>query len=451
MSLWNHKDFLKLWTGQTVSEIGSRITRDGIPLAAVLLLGASPMTMSLIRLAAFLPVSLVGLFVGVWVDRLQRRPLMIFADVSRAVLLATIPVSAFFHNLHIWLLIVVSAVTGLLTLLFDVSYQAYVPWLVDRDHVQEGNTKLGITSSAAEVIGPGLTGFLVQGLTAPIAILFDAVSYIVSAVSVMTIRAKEPLFRLGRTTRQEMSQDLLAVAASKASEALADGVGLEDSEVRADGRTEDWRREVREGIQVIRTSPHLRALAGAAVTVGFASSLMGVLYTLYAIKTLGLTPWLFGVTVTMGGIGSLIGASLSGSLVKRFGYGRIIVLMLFLYGLCSLFIPFAEGPLWRSVVFLMAAQLFGDWAGVIYEILDMTLRQHVASDDVLGRLNATIRVLEVALTAVGALLAGWLGELVGLRLTMGLAATGMILSTFWLVFSPIRRMKELPDDAAQKS
>lgn len=428
MTLWKHPDFLKLWLGQAVSEVGSRITRDGLPLAAVLVLGASPLTMSGLRLASYLPVSLLGLLIGVWVDRLARRPLLIAADVARALVLSTIPVAAWYGVLHIWLLYVVAGITGVLTLTFDVSYQAYLPWLIDRRHLVEGNSKLGITASAAEIIGPGLTGVLVQALTAPIAIAFDALSYVVSAVSVWRIGAREGGER--QRTRIPLTHG-------------ADDQGL-SAAIASSAVLRDWRQEVLGGFALLKANRLLRALAGATITLGFAGSMMSVLYTLYAIRTLGMPAWLYGLTVTIGGVGALIGAALSGRLVRRFGLGRVIIGMLFLYGLSSFLIPLASGSLWRATVFMMAA-LLGDTTGMIYEILDSTIRQTVTSDAVIGRLNATVRVLEVGLTAVGSVIAGFLAETVGIRPTLVIAAAGMVLATAWLIFSPIRTTKTLPE------
>jgi len=433
VTLWKHPDFLKLWLGQAVSEVGSRITRDGLPLAAVLVLGASPLTMSGLRLASYIPVSLLGLLIGVWVDRLARRPLLIAADGARALVLFTIPVAAWSGVLHIWLLYVVAGITGVLTLTFDVSYQAYLPWLIDRRHLVEGNSKLGITASAAEIIGPGLTGVLVQALTAPIAIAFDALSYVISAVSVWRIGAREGGERQHpRTVLTEGAADHGLSTAIPSSAVLR-----------------DWRQEVLGGFALLKANRLLRALTGATITLGFAGSMMSVLYTLYAIRTLGMPAWLYGLTVTIGGVGALIGAALSGRLVRRFGVGRVIIGMLFLYGLTSFLIPLASGSLWRATAFMMAAQLLGDTTGMIYEILDSTIRQTVTSDAVIGRLNATVRVLEVGLTAVGSVIAGVLAETVGIRPTLVIAAASMVLATAWLIFSPIRTTMELPEMAEE--
>ena len=190
--LWRHPDFMKLWAGQTISEMGSRITRDGVPYTAVIVLNAPASQMGFLTAVGAASVLLFGLLAGVWVDRFRRRPIMIAADLARAVILASIPIAAFAHRLSMAQLYVVIALAGFCTVFFDVAYQSYMPSLVERENLLEGNSKLAMSASAAEIAGPSLTGFLVQLITAPIAILFDAISFLVSAVSVMLIRKPEP-------------------------------------------------------------------------------------------------------------------------------------------------------------------------------------------------------------------------------------------------------------------
>ena len=191
-SLWRHPDFLKLWTGQTISELGSRITREGLPLTAVLVLGAQPAQMGFLAATGAASVLLFGLLAGVWADRIKRRPIMIASDLLRAALLVTIPAAAFAHRISMPQLYVVIALTGFCTVFFDVAYQSYLPSLVEREELLDGNSKLAQSNAIAEVAGPSLTGVLVQTITAPAAILFDALSFVISALSVWLIRKPEP-------------------------------------------------------------------------------------------------------------------------------------------------------------------------------------------------------------------------------------------------------------------
>ncbi|MCL6443994.1 MAG: MFS transporter [Alicyclobacillus sp.] len=424
MTLWRHRDFLKLWAGQTVSEIGSRITREGLPMGAVMMMGVSPLVMSGLSLATQLPASLLGLLIGVWVDRLRRRPLMVTADLARALLLLVIPIAAWSGALRLWMFFMVAAVIGVLGLLFDVAYQAYLPWLIDKERLVEGNSKLGVTAAFAEIVGPGLTGLLVQALTAPVAIVFDAASYVVSAVALLGIRRHEP------RVRGQIVADVVGVAD------VAGGAALGET-------PRQWRRELRDGLRVLRRDRALLALAGAAATTGFASSPIFVLDTLYALKTLHLTAWQFGLTVTTGGLGGLLGAALAKRVVGRVGLGRAMIGMLLLQGLAAGCWVVAGGPVWRVMACLLTWQLVGDCCGTIYGVLDVTLRQTLVPDSLLGRVNGAMRVADIGLTAVGTIGAGVVAQAFGIRITMVLATAGMLLSTLWLVFSPIRRLEQV--------
>src|SRR6266542_2525820 len=190
-SLWRHADFMKLWAGQTVSELGSVVTRTAVPLVALLVLAAGPFEMALLVVSASFGVLLVGLFAGAWVDRLRRRPLLISSDAIRAVLLLSIPAAHLAGALRIEQLYLVVFLEGCLGSLFDAAYPAYVPSLIGVDRMVEGNSKLATSSSLAEIGGPGLAGGLVQAIGAPLAIFVDAVSFVASAISLVLIRKRE--------------------------------------------------------------------------------------------------------------------------------------------------------------------------------------------------------------------------------------------------------------------
>ncbi len=403
--LWQHNDFRKLWLSQAISEIGSRISREGIPLTAVMILGAGPLSMAWLRVAASAPVLLLGLVAGVLIDRLRRRPFLIAADILRALLLLTIPAAALFSLLHLWLLLVITGCTSALALFFEVAYQSYVPSLVTREALPDANSKLGFSASAAEALGPSITGGLVQVFTAPFAIAFDALSYLISALLVWRIRTPE------LQQRQTVPE------------------------------TTHWLRDMTHGLRVIIRDPYLAALLTAEAILALFGSMIGPLYTLFAIRTLGLSPALFGVTVTMGGIGALAGVAVSARLIRRFGLGVTLIGSLQAFALATLLIPLAGGPLWRAVACLMGAQFFGDFTGVIYEVHGLTLRQMRASDDMLGRVNAGFQLTTAALALIGGLLGGLSGEWFGIRPTLVIAVCGLSGSAVWLLASPIRRLR----------
>lgn len=405
-SLIRHPDFLRLWAGQTVSRLGSNITRNALPLAALLALGAGPVQMGLLAAIGAAPILLVGLFAGVWVDRVQRRPLMIAADLGRAVVIGTIPLAAALGILRLEHLYLVALLAGVLTVIFDVAYPSYLPGLVGSQAVLEANSKMELSSAIVEITGPGLAGALVQALTAPFAILFDALSFLVSAVSLGSIRFVE-------SSQPPTARRGLA-------------------------------REALEGLGMVAGHPLLRALAGASGTLGFFGNFIGTLYALYAVRTLGLSPVLLGITIGVGGAGELIGALLARRVVERYGLGRVLISSALVASLLALIIPLARGPQLAAAAILMVSQLVQDTAFAIYFINELSLRQSVVPARLLGRANATNHVLVAGIAPLGALLGGALGGWIGLRPTLVVAALGMAFSAAWLWFSPVHGLPTFP-------
>jgi MFS family permease len=403
--LWRHADFMKLWTGQSISELGSRITRDGLPLAAVLVLRATPSQMGLLAAVGSAPVLLTGLLAGVWVDRLPRRPILIAADLGRAAVLASIPVAALLGLLNIWQLYIVLALTGILTVFFNVAYEAYLPSLVERENIVEGNTKLALSSAAAEVAGPGLAGVLIQAVTAPIAILLDALSFLLSVLTLAVIRKPEP---------------------PPAPAGVRKPIG----------------HEVAEGMRAIWGNKLLRAFILSGGTRSFFGNFYGALYGLYAIRELGMGPAALGLTIATGGVGDLIGALVAGRLVRRYGLGPTLIGTFALSSSAGFLIPLAGGPVLLAVMLLMAAQLVGDMLRTVYTINEVSVRQTITPDRLLGRTNASMQLSEAGVGPLGALAGGVLGEMIGLRATLALAAIGSLAACLWLLFSPVRNLGE---------
>jgi len=408
LGLWREPDFLKLWAGQTVSQMGSWITLVGLPLTAALLLNASPLQMGILSGAGAAAILLFGLFAGAWADRLRRRPILIWTDLGRAAVLGTIPLAVAFGRLSMNHLYVVAAASAILTVFFDVSYQTYLPSLVSSENLLEGNSKMALSASIAGVAGPGLTGVLVQALTAPMAILFDAISFLCSAVSVWLIRKPEP-----------------APAVS-----AAPHIG----------------REIMEGLRASWQEPILRTLlcrtATASISVGFGGSL----YILYAVRELKIGAVLLGAVIAVGGFSDLFGALTAEQLVRRFGLGPTLIGSALVIGVAGLLPPLARGPVMVCAAFLAVAQL-GDMAWSVYTINELTLRQAVAPSHVLGRVNSAAHLMFRGVLPAGALLGGALAEVIGLRGAMFVGAGGFLLSTLWLVLSPIRSLRELPHAA----
>jgi predicted MFS family arabinose efflux permease len=403
--LWRHPDFLKLWLGQTISEMGSHITREGLPLTAVIALRATPLRMGVLASLSGISTLVFGPIAGLWVDRHRRRPILIAADLGRAVVLASVPLAAAFGALQMRQLYIVAALTGILTVFFDVAYQSYLPSLVERSRVLEGNSKLALSSSMAEIAGPGLTGLLVQLITAPIAILVDALSFLWSALMVWLIRKPE----------------LIPVP-------------------QAEPRF--W-YDLAAGLRTVARHPVQRAIARHAVTGSFFIGFFLSLYVLYAIQYLHISPAVLGAVIAVGGAANMLGALVARGLVRRFGVGTMLIGSMLLLGATALMVPVAHGSALTATAFLVAAQL-GDVGWPIYNINELTLRQAITPQDLLGRVNAVMQVSIHGVFPVGSFCGGALASVIGVRPTLTVAALGFLSSSLWLVFSPIRKLREYP-------
>jgi MFS family permease len=430
--LWANPDFLKLWTAQTISQLGSRITREGIPLTAVLVLHAGTVQMGFLSALGAAAVLVFGLAAGVWVDRLRRRPILVAADLGRAAVLASIPAAAVAGVLAMGQLYAVAALAGVLTVFFDVAYQSYLPALVAGDQILEGNSKLAMSSSIAEIAGPGVTGALVQLITAPIAILFDAVSFLISAALLVAIRRREP----------PPARPPLPGAGGAPAIGSPQVAGTPRESLPADRHpSAPVLAEALAGMRWIFADPVLRALALRSATAFLCHGFMGTLYVLYAIDLLRLRPATLGLVIALGGVGAMAGAVLAQPIARRFARGATFLVTSTVFGCTSLLIPLAGAVPGFAVAFLMAAQLVGDMAFSIYSINEVSLLQTVAPARVLGRVNAGMHLLARGMLPIGALAGGYLAAQIGVRATLAIAAGGLLLSTLWLLASPLRRLR----------
>jgi MFS family permease len=402
--LWRHGDFLRLWAGQSISVFGSMIGGTAMTFTAILFLHATPIQMGLLNAMQIVPAFAIGLFAGAWVDRLRRRPVLILSDLGRAIVLASIPLAAFVGRLHIAQVYIVALVVSILSIFFDVSYQSYLPALVGKEQLVEGNSKLSASAAVAEFGGFSLGGWLVQVFTAPLAILIDAGSFVASAFSVWRIRAQEPP----------------AVMAQQP----------------------DLRREVGEGLKAVWGHPLLRASAFVLPIVGLSDGMYGAVVVLFMSQGLGFNPGLLGMIWAVGGISSFAGAALAPRFTRRFGAGRVMFFGLLAQTVSMGIIILAHGPTLLSAVILVIQQ-FGDGFYVAYEINNLSFRQGVVEPRVLGRVNATMRFLALGTTFAGALLGGLLGEFVGVRQTLAIGAVGILLAALALGISPLGKLKDV--------
>ena len=405
--LWRHREFLKFWAGSAISDVGSQISALAVPLIAALTLAATPWQMGLLGAAGSAPVLLVGLFAGVWVDRVRRRPLMIATDLGRGVLLLIIPLAAVAGVLRIEILYVVLLLSGTLTVLFDVAHLSFVPSLVTPGRLVEGNSKLEATSAAAQVAGPSLGGVLVSLLTAPFAVLIDALSFLASAAFIARTRVVEP-----------------------SPEARGERAGV--------------RREISEGVRVVVNDRIRRALAGCSATTILFGHVFLAVYVLYMTRVLGLSAVGVGLVFGTGGVGSLVGSVVAEPLARRFGPGPTMIGAQVLFGLIGLFVPLAVlVPQWALP--MIVASEFGQWmALLVYYVNAISVRQAITPDRLLGRVNATMRFLAGGANPIGALIGGALGGVIGVPLTLVVASFGMLLSFLWLLLSPVRSLSAMP-------
>lgn len=406
--LWRNDAFVRVWTAATISIFGSLITRIALPLVAILTLGAGPIEVAVLRGMDLGALLIVGLVAGAWVDRLKRRPVLIGADLGRAVLLVSIPVAFVLGALTFWQLLIVAVLTSILTAFFDAADNAYLPSIVERERLVEANSALAASGSVSEFVGFGISGVLVQLLTGPITILIDAVTYLVSAVLLATVRRPE-----------------------------APPPAVEDREPVLD--------EIRHGLRLVRHDPILRSFAVASMLLSALWGVFGATFFLFALETLGLSPALVGIVAGVGGASSFIGAVVAARSTRRWGIGQVAIAAMLLSALGNLFIPLAPAGLpLIAVACLVAQQLIADSAVTVYDVTEVSVRQALVADRELGRVAATFSVLAVAAQLVATVGAGLLAEVIGLRAVAFLAPIGGLLGAAILWWSPVRTLRDLP-------
>jgi MFS family permease len=405
--LWRHPDFLKLWTGETISLLGSQVTILAMPLVAVLTLNATPFQMGVLGTLQYIPWLLIGLAAGAWVDRMRRRPVLVAADIGRAALLGFIPFAAVAGVLKLEYLYGIAFLVGIFNVFFNVAYTAFLPTLIPRKQLVEGNSKLSVSASIAEIAGPGIAGGLVQWLTAPLAIVADAISFLVSAVSLAWIGASEP--------------------------------GI----IPADG-SRNILAEIREGLRLVFLNPILRAFAIASVTCNFFIDVHLAVFVLYAMRGLEITPVTLGAIYAVGSVGGLLGSIVANRLANGLGLGRIIVGMQILITLAMAAIPLSGLRAGIAVPVIALAEAVWGFAAVVYVVNTVSLRQVITPDRLQGRAAASVRFVTWGVAPLGFLLGGILGERIGLKTTLLVAACGPLLSIFSLLLSPVPRLRRLP-------
>jgi MFS family permease len=403
-SLWRHRDFRLLWAGDTISQFGASISMVAIPLLAATVLAATPFQMGVLTAAENAAFLLIGLPAGVWVDRMRRRGLMMTADFGRAVLLATIPIAWWLGILTLAHVIVAVLLVGVLTVFFDVSYQSYLPSLVGRDKLVEGNSKLQASQSVAIVSGPALAGWLVQLMSAAGAVVLNAAGFLWSLLCLSRIRTREP-----------------------EPEKVADST---------------LRRDIAEGLRFVLGNRLLRAITFCTGTSNFFSNMNTAVGVIFLVREIGVPAGGIGLIFTGFGIGGILGA-LSGTWWQRwFGQARTIWLSLLITQPFLLLLPLTEAG-WRVSLYWIGGVVYG-YGAVVYNVAQVSFRQAICPDRLLGRMNASIRFLVWGTIPLGGLTGGALAEWIGARGTLWVAGVGGIVAVLWVLFSPLRGLRDIP-------
>jgi MFS family permease len=399
---------MRLWTSETIGAFGRQVTGLALPTVAILSLKAGPTEMGILNGLGFIAFPILGLIVGVWADRWRRRPIMIVANVGRMIALGSIPIAFILGLLNLYQMYVVAGVVGVFTVFFDVSYQSYLPSLIERDDLVEGNSKLETSQSAAQVAGPSIAGVLIQLVGAAQAVAVDALAFLTSAFFIFSIRKKEV-------------------------------------KAEASGQDPDFIRELKEGARVVTGSPILRRIAACTATFNFGSQFFYTVFLLYVYNELQISPGIVGLVFSVGAVGVLLGAILAARIAKMVGIGPVIALSTFVGGLglfAILLVP--NGP---AVPILIAMQLVTGFTVPLYNINQVSLRQAITPDRLQGRMNATIRTIVWGTIPLGAFIGGLLGAEIGIFSTMLTGAVLTTLSVIPVAFGPVFSLREIPKQA----
>lgn len=400
---------MRLWSAESVSQLGSQVSLLALPLVAITVLHATTFQVGALTAVEFSPFVLFGLPAGAIVDRLPRRPILIWCDIGRAIALASVPIASAFGVLGYAQLLAVVFVTGSLTVFFDVSYQSILPAIVERDQLTDGNAKLEISRSGAQTAGPGLGGLLVQWVGAASAVTADAASFVASAVLIRGIRAQEPPV----AAIDESTTRLRALAG-----------------------------EIREGLRYVLRHRVLRMVAGSTATSNYFSSMTMAVYLLYAVRERHYSAGVIGLVFTLGNIGTLAGAVLATRVTRVFRLGPTIMLGMLVSCIAMLILGLA--PTQHALVYFVIAWLLFGFGGTIYNIDQVSLRQAITPHRMLGRMNASMRFMVWGTMPFGSLTGAVLGTAIGLRPTMIVAGIGGSLAVLWLVTRPVLALREIP-------
>jgi MFS family permease len=406
-NLWNHRNFRRLWFSDTVSLFGNAFTGFALPTLAVLTFHAKPLQMGILFAVGFVPYPALGLFVGVWADRYRRRRIMIAANIGRMLTLASIPIAYVLGSFTFIQIYVVAAVNGILSVFFDTAYQAYLPILVERKDLIEGNQKLQTSASGAQVAGPGIASYVYYSIGGALTIAFDALGYLVSSISLLSINKQE-----------------------------------EKRQLDLNDPPPDFFGEMKEGVKVVTGSPILKRIALSTATSNLGTNILGAVFLIFAYEQLHLSVTDVGLIGTIGALGFVVGVLLTGRITARLGVGFSLAL-----SISAGFIALANPLAAYGFPFLILATV-GFVTGVVlpmYNITQVSLRQAITPNRLQGRMNATMRTIVWGTIPVGSIIGGLLGDAVGVVNTLYIGAAVSGLAAIWILLGPVIRIREQPE------
>ncbi|NBW72798.1 MAG: MFS transporter [Microbacteriaceae bacterium] len=401
--------FIKLWVGQTVSSFGSQISGLALPVIAVTLLNATEFQMGLLNAANTSAFLVFGLLAGALVDRWIKRQVMITADLIRMVAIGLIPVLWFAGILNIYHLIAIGMIVSIASVFFDVSYQSYIPILLPREYISLANSRMELTAQISGVASPSIVGVLLTVVKAPVLLIFDAISFFISAFSLLLIRDRE-------IPKDKLTRRRITV-------------------------------EIAEGLRFVWNQKLIRAISFTTSTGNLFSTISGTMFAIYFFREsyLGFNTAAFGILTAVGSVGGLLGAASTPKLIKFLGEGPLIVISAITMGASQLLVVLSwyVGREFALAVLLINAFVTA-FTVLTYNITQVSARQRLCPENLLGRMNASIRFMVWGCMPIGALISGSLGELIGVVPTITIGAIGGLFAAGFVLFSPIRKMREMP-------
>ncbi|MFE7516343.1 MFS transporter [Streptomyces sp. NPDC057540] len=425
--------FLRLWTGETLSLAGTEITFMAIGITAVTTLAATPWQMGVLEAAESAAVLLLGLSAGVWADRYERRALMIVSNVARGLLLFAIPLLFWLDALTMPVLYGVVFLVGAFTLLFDSAMSAYLPRLLPRRQLERANSWMEASTSVGTVAGPGLAGLLIQVMSAPVALVVDTLSYLISCFTLAGLPKAPP-------SADPADGDERPAGAQDTAD-TTDGTGTPETK-------ETHRKAVLKGLRVLRDDRIQRPMILAATHFNIFHAMFFAVHTLFVLRVLGFSPGLLGATSMAGGVAGLLGASSTPFLTRLLGQGRALVVAYAAPGASAVLVPLAAQWDNRPLAILLVSASTFTWtfAVVVNLVISETVKQSLVPDHLLGRVTATTRFVSWGCQPIGALLGGWLGGRFGLAEVMYVSAAGLLTSALWPLLSPVRALRGTEDE-----